>query len=152
MWKRKARLVEPRFCHFGHGIGCFNTKQVGLTWGWNFKELGTAQQSQVHPRFSNISNIELGGLTWGLLYFPAMCMHREARPQISLKWQDLRLNAHTQNDWKFRIRAFLSVSIICVPKDGLWTRGGSLSHTHGRRNCKDTKPEMSSLLMFNSLK
>ncbi len=47
--------------------------------------------------------IELGGLTWAFLCVPIMCMHRGARPKVSLRWQDLRLNARTQNDYKFRL-------------------------------------------------
>ncbi len=40
----------------------------------------TTQQTQVHLRLSRGSygsNIELGGLTWGLLYVSIMCMHRD---------------------------------------------------------------------------
>jgi hypothetical protein len=31
------------------------------------------------------SNIELGGLTYGLHYVPIMCMHRWAQPKVSLR-------------------------------------------------------------------
>ncbi len=48
----------------------------------------TAEQTRVHPRLSwgsvhgsYCSNIELGGLTWGFLYVPIMCMHRWAGPR-----------------------------------------------------------------------
>ncbi len=57
----------------------------------------TTQQTQVHLRLSwgsdrgsDCSNIELGGLTWALLYVPIMCMHRGAHPKVSLRWQELR--------------------------------------------------------------
>ncbi len=64
----------------------------------------TSQQFQVQPavelRFCPwlilCSNIELGGLTRALLYVPIMWTHRVARPKVSLRWQDLRLNTRTQ--------------------------------------------------------
>jgi hypothetical protein len=33
----------------------------------------------------NFSNIELGGLTWDLLYVPILRIHRGARPKVSLR-------------------------------------------------------------------
>ncbi len=56
-----------------------------------------------HVSYCSIST-ELSWLTWALLYVPIMCMHRWARPKVSPRWQDLRLNTRTQNDWKYRLR------------------------------------------------
>jgi hypothetical protein len=38
------------------------------------------------------------------LSVPIMCMHRGARPKVSLRWRDLRINTPTQNDDKFRLK------------------------------------------------
>ncbi len=61
--------------------------------GWNFKEF-TAHQPQVHlklswgsVRGSYCSNIDLCGLTWGLLYVPIRCMHRGAQPQVKYTYK-----------------------------------------------------------------
>ncbi len=35
-------------------------------------------------------------LTWALVSVLLLCMHRGARPKVSLRWRDLRLNTRTQ--------------------------------------------------------
>ncbi len=67
-------------------------------------EYDTVHQTRLHLRLnwvpvhgSYYSNIELGGITWGLLYVTFMCM-QGALPKVSLRWQDLGLNSRAQND------------------------------------------------------
>jgi hypothetical protein len=73
----------------------------GISWGWNFKEL--LRNKLRFPwdwaevlSMAHIVQI-LNWVGWPAL-FSIMCTHRWARPKVSLRWQNLRLNTRTQND------------------------------------------------------
>ncbi len=57
-----------------------------------------------------------GGLTWGLLYVPIMCMRRAARPKVSLRWQDLRMIKNSATDQWINpdIESSLVLSELCL--------------------------------------
>ncbi len=64
-------------------------------------------------------------------YLYAYC--RGARPKVSLRWHDLRLNTSTQNDKKFRLRYCPRLSVHWSGRKGSgprsWRRPGRTSST-----------------------
>ncbi len=104
--------------------------------GWNFKELlrnklsYRVQLSRGSVHGSYCSNI---GLTWALLSVPIfLCMHRWARPKVSLRCQNLRLNISTHNDLKISSQAKASRTIVLLCS--FHSQGGQRLHkAHGRK-------------------
>ncbi len=73
-----------------------------LAWDLNCKELLHNKRRfnwvrAVVLSMDHIVQIWHGGLTWAPIYVPILCMQKGARPKVSLRWQDLRLNTCTQN-------------------------------------------------------